>query len=118
MEFLTDENVFVPIVESLRKLGHDVFDIKEQKLFGTDDLDIYKMSIEQKRVLLTMDKDFSNIIKYPPGVHSGIIVLKLYRLTVEVVTTIFMNSFKALDEINIKGNTVIIDKNKTRVRRK
>jgi hypothetical protein len=32
MRFPTDANVFVPMVDGLRILGHDVFDIKEQKL--------------------------------------------------------------------------------------
>ena len=32
MRLLTDTNVFLPMVDELRNLGHDVFDIKEQKL--------------------------------------------------------------------------------------
>lgn len=35
MRFLTDENIYVPMVAELRNLGHDVFDIKEQNLIGT-----------------------------------------------------------------------------------
>jgi len=105
------------MVEHLRNLGHDVFDIKEQKLDGTEDIEIFQMAVNLKRVLLSMDKDFANIIKYPPESHSGIIVLKLYKLTVEAATKIFLDSFQALDSHDVIGNTVIIDKNKTRVRR-
>jgi predicted nuclease of predicted toxin-antitoxin system len=118
MNFLADENIFVPMVEALRKLGYDVFDIKEQQLIGTDDPVIYEMAVKRNRVLLTMDKDFSNIIKYPPGNHPGIIVLKLYKLPVSTATKIFMDSFQNLNNSDIIGNTVIIDKNKTRIRRK
>lgn len=32
MLFLTDANVFVPMVEGLRQMGHDVFDLKEKDL--------------------------------------------------------------------------------------
>jgi len=117
VKFLTDENVFVPIVRELRALGHDVFDVKEQQLSGTKDPDIFKMAVEQERALITMDKDFSNIILYPPGSHFGIIVLKLYRLSVKVTTQTFMAAFEALDNARIRGNTIIIDKNKTRIRR-
>lgn len=117
MNFITDENIFVPIVEKLRKMSHDVFDIKEQNLTSIDDLDIYKIALEQNRVLLTMDKDFSNILKYPPGNHPGIVALKLYRLTVATPTNIFLNAFKSLSEKDITGNTVIIDRFKTRIRR-
>lgn len=69
MKFITDENIYVPIVEELKNLGHNVLDIKEQNLIGTEDSDIYKMALDQHRILLSMDKDFSDILKYPPGEH-------------------------------------------------
>ena len=43
MNFLADENVFLPIVESIRQRGHDVFDIKE-KLYGMEDSDVFDLS--------------------------------------------------------------------------
>ena len=46
MRFLTDANVFVPMVDGLRILGHDVFDIKEQKL-------IRKISSSQRKIIVT-----------------------------------------------------------------
>lgn len=117
MDFLADENVFLPIVRELRRLGNDVLDIKEQNLTGIADPDVYQMAVDQKRVLLTMDKDFTNILKYSPGTHPGIIVLKLYRLPVTTTTNIFIHAFNALNETDILGNIVIIDRFKTRVRR-
>ena len=77
MNFLTDANVYLPMVDGLRQLEHDVFDLKEQKLAHLDDTDIFTLAQNTKRVLITMDKDFTNILLYPPGEHEGIIVVKL-----------------------------------------
>lgn len=117
MHFLTDENVYEPMVEALRNLGHDVFDIKQEKLTGAADDEVYRLSQSQNRILISMDKDFTNILRYPPGRVAGIIVLKLYRMTVLEATTILIDAISQLSEDDIKHNLVIIDKNKTRIRR-
>ena len=64
-----------------------------------------------------MDKDFSNILLYPPGDHHGIIVVKLYRIKVSEVTKIFLDAMKDINAEDIPRNIVIIDKNKTRIRK-
>ena len=78
MLFLTDANVFVPMVEGLRHLGHDVFDLKEEGLERLSDPEVFQLAQNHKSILITMDKDFSSILLYPPGDHHGIIVAKLY----------------------------------------
>ena len=37
MKFLTDENIAKTVVNTLRKAGYDVKDIKESRLFGSPD---------------------------------------------------------------------------------
>jgi len=117
MRLLTDANVFVPMVDGLRILGHDVFDIKEQRLNDLSDSEIYELAQRLNRIIVSMDKDFSSILLYPPGEHHGIIVAKLYRLSVADATRIFIDSFRILKYDDIKGNIVIIDKKKTRIRK-
>jgi predicted nuclease of predicted toxin-antitoxin system len=117
MRFLTDANIFVPMVNGLRRLVHDVFDSKEENLEKLTDNDVFKLAQDQKRILISMDKDFSNIITYPPGEHCGIIVVKLYSLKVDEATDIFLDSLTKLKTGDIRQNLVIIDRNKTRIRK-
>ena len=86
MLFIADANVFVPMVEGLRQMGHDVVDVKEKGLEKLSDPEVFQLAQNQRRVLITMDKDFSSILLYPPGEHYGIIVVKLYRLEVAEAT--------------------------------
>jgi predicted nuclease of predicted toxin-antitoxin system len=40
------------------------------------DAEIFRFVVEKRYVLLTHDKDFSNILKFPPGGTPGIIVVR------------------------------------------
>ena len=61
MRFVADESLDFPIVTALRNAGHDVFSIKEQSPRMEDDA-ILKIANEQKRILLTCDKDFGELV--------------------------------------------------------
>ena len=58
MFFLTDENVATSVVFALRSSGHDVVDIKEQGWYGATDLFLINKAVQQKRIIITHDKDF------------------------------------------------------------
>jgi predicted nuclease of predicted toxin-antitoxin system len=61
-KFLTDENIDIEVVELLKNQGFDVFDIKEQALWGLSDSNIISMAFEEKRIIVTQDSDFGTMI--------------------------------------------------------
>lgn len=71
MHFLIDECVSPTTVQLLRNLGHDVLDIKDLKRFGAQDLEIYRIACQQKRVIFTTDKGFR---AFNPARCGGIII--------------------------------------------
>lgn len=117
MNILTDANIFASIVKGLRQLGHDVYDIKEQNLGNLPDSEIFILAQNTKRIIVTMDKDFTNILLYPPGNHEGIIVARLSKVKVNEATNIFLKAINSLDEKDIRKNIVIIDHQRTRIRK-
>ena len=74
MKFLADENVYVPIIEYLRSEGHEVIDIRETSLSGSSDDEIFRKAVKEKLTILTMDKDFARMLRFPPDRCAGIIV--------------------------------------------
>ncbi len=46
------------VIHALRRAGHDVVDIKEQKMFGKSDTEIVAMASRTRRIILTHDTDF------------------------------------------------------------
>lgn len=116
MLFLTDENIYTQFVTAIRSLSHDVLDIKEQGLFGTSDEAIIQMAKETERILITADKDFSNILIYPPSQHSGIIVLRLSRLTIAGATERLVTFLQTIPEQRIRGKLIIVEPDRVRFR--
>lgn len=92
MRWLADECVAGPLVVALRSLGHDVLYVAELAA-GLNDADVIALALQEKRLLLTEDKDFGDLVfrreRAVPGVvlmrvaseHS---LLKATRLTLAV----------------------------------
>lgn len=92
MRWLADECVAAPLVASLRAQGHDVLYIAETGP-GLSDTDVIALALGEKRLLLTEDKDFGDLVfrreRTVPGVvlmriGSEISVLKTARLAAAV----------------------------------
>ncbi len=52
LRFLTDENIAKSLVKALRNKGHDVKDIKEERLFVAPDKEIINTSVKEDRINL------------------------------------------------------------------
>jgi len=76
MRLKLDENIDARLAALLLASGHDALTVREQDLRGTGDIDLYYICRSKNRALVTLDLDFSNILRYPPENTPGIIVLR------------------------------------------
>ena len=76
MNLLADEGVDKPIVDELRNNGFDVIYILETNQ-GVDDEFILAMANADKRILLTQDKDFGELVFRLKNAHHGVILIRL-----------------------------------------
>lgn len=118
MKFLGDENLFDPIIDYLKCCGHDVLSVRETGLSGISDEEIYQMACEQKYIIITMDKDFSRFVRFPAKHCGGIILVKIYRRTVDETLKIFKKYFEQIRHDDIKGNLIIITPEGYRIKRR
>lgn len=117
MKLFANENLFEPIIAYLRSLGHDVLSIRDAGLSGITDDEVYQRACKENRVIVTMDKDFSRIFRFPPDRCGGIIVAKIYKRTVHESLEIFKKFHGSLKETDILENLVIITPEGIRIRR-
>jgi len=80
IDILADENIHVDIIQALKKAGYNVATIKENNLQGSSDEIVLKKANDEKRVLITGDKDFGGIIEHGPLAGKGRIVLLRYKV--------------------------------------
>ena len=62
MRFLADESCDFSVVKALRAAGHDVTAVAEGPLRGADDDKVIELARVDRRILLTEDKDFGQLI--------------------------------------------------------
>ena len=76
MRIKLDENLDPRAKEILINGGHEVASVEDQGLKGRADADIARVVREERRCLIILDLDFSNVLVFPPEQYSGIIVLR------------------------------------------
>ena len=76
MNIFVDENIPLITVETLRKEGHDLIDIRGTKNEGISDDEIWQLTQYERRLLITTDKGFS---KFRNQSHNGILIVRLRK---------------------------------------
>ena len=66
MKFKIDENLPTELAGLLQQKGHDAISVVEQELGGKPDTAIASVCQNEKRALVTLDKDFADIRHYSP----------------------------------------------------
>jgi len=112
-----NENLFEPIIDFLRSRGHDVLSIRDSGLSGISDDEVYQRACREKLVIVTMDKDFSRMFRFPPQKCGGIVVVKIYKRTVDETLSIFKRFYESLQEKDILENLVVITPEGVRIKR-
>ena len=75
MNFLADESCAGPVVRMLRQAGHDVVAISEVARGATDE-QVLERALNEKRVLITEDRDFGELVYARGQSSAGVILLR------------------------------------------
>ncbi|MCU0286889.1 MAG: DUF5615 family PIN-like protein [Acidobacteria bacterium] len=116
MKFKIDENLPVEIAELLRQQGYDASTVMEQYLGGEKDPKIASICRLEKRILITLDVDFSDIRTYPPEKFPGIVVLRLQRQDKFHVINVFTSLIKLFSKEQLQSHLWIVDEKRIRIR--
>jgi predicted nuclease of predicted toxin-antitoxin system len=77
MRFKLDENFGRRTQRLFVEAGYDVHTVAQESLNGADDQTLYATCWREQRCLVTLDLDFSDVIRFPPEPTSGIVVVRV-----------------------------------------
>lgn len=117
IKFLSDECVGLPTINLLRELGYSVITAEEANLNGNTDFEVLKCAIKKRRVLVTEDVDFGNIILYPPKLHHGIILLRFRHSLENEIHVVLSKLLNELTPKDFQKTLIIVDADKYRIRK-
>ena len=116
MKFLVDESTGKAVVDFLKTKGHDVIFVSES-MPQADDQAILKRAMADKRILITNDKDFGELVFRIRQTHSGVVLLRLrddhpsnrvgiVKILLEKYTERLMGNFSVATEKEIRIRTL------------
>jgi predicted nuclease of predicted toxin-antitoxin system len=118
MKLFVDHCVSKRTVDHLRQMGHDVITAKDLGSEGALDPDILEVATRIDRVMVTEDRGFGDVRKYPPSRYQGLLVLKLRNPASRIHLHRNLGAFLAATERDaIRGCLVLVDETRVRVRR-
>jgi predicted nuclease of predicted toxin-antitoxin system len=115
MNLLADEGVDRQIVEQLRHAGHAVVYVAELAPSISDD-EVLQQANDQQAILITIDKDFGELIFRLNRVAAGVVLIRLEGLTPATKAMIVTQSIGD-HETEIAGAFSVISPGMIRIRR-
>lgn len=116
MRFLLDENLSPAHAELLRSMGHDAIAVIEAGLAGASDPAVAAFADQESRILITLDGDFANIIRFPPERTAGVIRLRLHPPTEGAIGRRLRSAIPQLAGRNLYGQLVVVQADRIRIR--
>jgi predicted nuclease of predicted toxin-antitoxin system len=118
IKFLIDADLPLSLYQRLRELGYTADDVRELGLGQAPDEKIFEYAVQRGYCLISADKGFANLLRFPLGSHKGIIVARFPRncrapTKVKIVTR-WLSVLRSKD---ITGHLVIIEAHGVRIRR-
>ena len=77
MNFLADESCAGPVIRALHDAGHDVVAIVEVAKGATDE-QVLERALNEKRVLITEDRDFGELVYARGRSSAGVILVRFH----------------------------------------
>ena len=115
MKFKVDENLPVEVVKLLEDDGHDALTVLGQNLGGEPDSRIAQVCKKEKRALITLDTDFSDIRTYSPDEFFGLIVLRLKRQDKPHVLSVVSRLINILFKEPLNRRLWIVEEGRVRI---
>lgn len=118
IRFLIDADLPRSLCTALRHRGYLADDVRELDLGAATDQTVLDHATRHGFTLISADKGCSNLIRFPPGTHQGIIVARFpHHTQAQTKVRFLLRWILTLQEKDIRGNLLIIQPKGIRLRR-
>ncbi len=116
MKIKLDENIGRRGIELLKGAGHDVMTVWDQNLHGVNDETLFEICSAEKRVLITLDHDFGQVLRFPPERSAGIAILEVgRRATIQGIVGRLREFLVLAERHSVAGELWIVEPGRVRI---
>jgi predicted nuclease of predicted toxin-antitoxin system len=116
MRFKLDENFGKRTLNIFQAAGHDVWTTLDEGIQGCSDRHLYDVCCEERRCLVALDLDFSDVTRFPPEQGSGIAVIRVPRNpSLAVLEQLIHLLLQMLSRRTIEKNLWIVETSRIRI---
>jgi predicted nuclease of predicted toxin-antitoxin system len=112
-----DENLPDEIADVFIAHGHDALTVEDQGWRGFSDDALWQGIQAEGRWLVTADKDFGDLRRFPPGAHAGVILLRPAQENRREYTRLAQDVAGRFNLDDIAGAVVVVNDRGVRIRR-
>ncbi|MGA2620703.1 MAG: DUF5615 family PIN-like protein [Thermoguttaceae bacterium] len=113
---MADQDVYASTARFLAGLGHDVIMASQLGLAQAEDLALLRAAHEQRRILVTRDRDYGGLV-FVRGTDAGVIYLRLLPSTQGLVHAELERVLALYPEHDLWSSFVVVEAGRHRIRR-
>ena len=108
LKFLLDADMPISSAKVIRSFGYDVVDVRDIGMRAATDQEIIHYALQNKRIIVTKDTDFGEIIRYPS--HPGAIIFRLpYTYTSKELNKTLVDFLNSVDDSKLANAIIIVE---------
>ncbi|PIS33889.1 MAG: hypothetical protein COT38_02930 [Candidatus Omnitrophica bacterium CG08_land_8_20_14_0_20_41_16] len=111
IKLLLDEN----LPGKLRELLFERYDCLIVRK-GMTNGEVAKMAIKERRIIVTQDKHFANIVLFPPEMYCGIIRIKIHPPVIKIILKVLENLFAKVTPKDLDKRLVVLEEETFRLK--
>ena len=116
MRFLLDQDIYLVTAAFLVELGHDVVRASQIGLSRASDTVLLQVAQEQKRIFITRDRDFSNLV-FIQKLGMGVLYLRMLPNNHNLVHQMLAKVLETYDEESLSQSFVVVEAGGYRIRK-
>jgi predicted nuclease of predicted toxin-antitoxin system len=116
VKFKLDENIGRRGLELLKQAHHDVTTVWDQGLHGITDERLFETCSIEGRVLITLDRDFGQVPRFPPEKGAGVVILQAGpRTSLRNILDRLRDFLSVLESRSVAGALWIVEPGRVRI---
>ena len=117
MRVKIDEDLPRQIAELFAQHDYEAATVVEQGWQGLSDEQLWPQVQQEGRLLVTADKGFADLRTYPPGSHSGVLLLRLDEESRRGYLELIRTVLRQLDVETLAGAVIVASPRGIRIRK-